>query len=182
MQPNADHSLRKNRPDKAAFLHQGMDLRSLLRECTTRLRHHETYSPSSSWPWYIPNPYSSPIKLNILETIWASGHELYDHFSPAYQRFFETLTATHKTHSQTAISHPLVRTNPLTNRKSIFTVGPYVQKIHELAERESSHLRADIQRVVGENHGMQVRYKWSKDDVGMFALCALSGRVLWAWS
>lgn len=33
--------------------------------------------------------------LDRLDTLWASGYEIYDRISPPYQKFLETLTATY---------------------------------------------------------------------------------------
>lgn len=109
---------------------------------------------------------------HLTETIWASGYELYDHFSQAYQNFLESLTASfapasaETTVPSSLVSHSLIRSNPVTGRKSIFALGSNVKFINGLSERESSSLLSEFQRVVDENPDMQVSFKWASHDVG----------------
>lgn len=119
------------------------------------------------------------------DTVWASGYELYDRFSPAYQKFFESLTATFTGEGYVKMAeadpenvklfreprgsplnvdfnsiHPVVRTNPVTGWKSIFAVGPFVKQINELTPEESQELTAWFMKMIVENHDLQVRFKW----------------------
>jgi alpha-ketoglutarate-dependent taurine dioxygenase len=132
------------------------------------------------------------------DTLWASGYEIYDRFSPAYQRFFEGLTARFvgegfikaaKTNPErvklyteprgsplnvgdelTAV-HPVVRTNPVTGWKSIFAIGPFPQNIVELNSEESDELLKKFLAVITENHDLQVRFKWrNPNDIGRSSL------------
>ena len=128
------------------------------------------------------------------DTLWASGYELYDRFSPAYQRFFEGLTATYtgtgflkaaemdpvnvKVYTEPRGSplnigrelsavHPIVRTNPVTGWKSIFAVGPFPKNINELSQSESDELLKKFYNTILENHDLQVRLKWrNPNDIG----------------
>lgn len=128
------------------------------------------------------------------DTLWASGYELYDRFSPAYQNFFEGLTATYtgtgflkaaerdpdnvKVYTEPRGSplnigrelsavHPIVRTNPVTGWKSIFAVGPFPTKINELSQSESNELLKKFYNTILENHDLQVRLKWrNPNDIG----------------
>ncbi len=78
------------------------------------------------------------------DTLWASAYEAYDRLSPAYQKFLEGLTATHRGDFFVAGAakagiklrenrgspknvgqdleavHPVIRTNPVTGWKGIF--------------------------------------------------------------
>lgn len=146
----------------------------------------------------VPADYTS-LRLTQLpktggDTLWASGYEIYDRFSTAYQTFFESLTATFigdgfikaaaanpdeiKIYDQergnsknvgkelTAV-HPVVRTNPVTGWKSIFALGPFPKYINELNDKESNELLAKFLNVIYENHELQVRFKWrSENDLG----------------
>lgn len=99
------------------------------------------------------------------DTLWASGYEVYDRISPAYQKFLEILTATYAqpTFQESAQKngfqlysaerrapenvgtdlkavHPVVRTNPVTGWKSVFAVGHHAKRMNEVSEAESEHL------------------------------------------
>jgi alpha-ketoglutarate-dependent taurine dioxygenase len=148
----------------------------------------------------VPADYTS-LRLTQLpetggDTLWASGYEIYDRFSPAYQKFFETLTATFagdgflraaeanpdkvKIYEKERGSpknvgrelkavHPVVRTNPVTGWKSIFALGPFPKYINELNDEESNDLLKKFRSVIIENHDLQVRLKWkNQNDLGMF--------------
>ncbi|KAJ4358811.1 hypothetical protein N0V95_002733 [Ascochyta clinopodiicola] len=148
----------------------------------------------------VPADYTS-LRLTQLpetggDTLWASGYEIFDRFSKAYQTFFESLTATFigdgfikaaaanpekiKIYDQqrgspknvgkdlTAV-HPVVRTNPVTGWKSIFALGPFPKYINELNDKESSELLSKFLNVIYENHDLQVRFKWkSQNDLAIW--------------
>lgn len=123
------------------------------------------------------------------DTLWASGYDLYDRFSPAYQKFFEGLTATYigsgflkaaemdpnvevyteprgsplNTGADLATVHPIVRTNPVTGWKSIYAVGPFPKQINELSPNESDELLKKFYNTILENHDLQVRFKWRNE-------------------
>ncbi|KAI0125350.1 taurine dioxygenase family protein [Xylariales sp. AK1849] len=143
----------------------------------------------------VPADYTS-LRLTQLpktggDTLWASGYEIYDRFSKAYQQFFEGLTATfigegfHKAaaeHPETVkiyedargspanvgaglqAVHPVVRTNPVTGWKSIFALGPFPKYINELQSNESEELLKTFLRVITDNHDLQVRFKWRNEN------------------
>jgi len=156
----------------------------------------------------VPADYTS-LRLTQLpktggDTLWASGYELYDRFSPAYQKFFESLTATYigsgflkaaemdlvnvKVYTEPRGSplniganlstvHPIVRTNPVTGWKSIFAVGPFPKYINELSQSESDELLKKFYNTILENHDLQVRLKWrNPNDIGKFDYFFLLGR------
>lgn len=148
----------------------------------------------------VPADYTS-LRLTQLpetggDTLWASGYEIYDHFSRAYQVFFESLTATFvgdgflkaaaanpdeikiwenqrgspkNVGKNLSAVHPVVRTNPVTGWKSIFALGPFPKYINELDDKESSGLLAQFLNTIYENHDLQVRFKWrNENDLGEF--------------
>lgn len=127
------------------------------------------------------------------DTLWASGYDLYDRFSPVYQKFFEGLTAKYvgdgflkaaeadpniivhteargsplNTGSHLSAVHPVVRTNPVTGWKSIYAVGPFPKEINELTEEESGELLKKFYNTILEGHDFQVRFKWrNENDIG----------------
>ncbi|KAJ5082536.1 hypothetical protein N7532_011579 [Penicillium argentinense] len=124
------------------------------------------------------------------DTLWASGYDLYDRFSPAYQKFFEGLTAKYvgsgflkaaemdpvnvkvyteprgsplNVGSDLASVHPIVRTNPVTGWKSIYAVGPFPKQINELSPDESDELLKKFYNTILENHDLQARFKWRNE-------------------
>ncbi|KAH6670430.1 hypothetical protein B0J14DRAFT_670766 [Halenospora varia] len=129
------------------------------------------------------------------DTLWASGYEAFDRLSPVWQRFAEGLTATHhqpnfnKVASEHGLelleedrgapenkgidftaSHPVVRTNPVTGWKSLFGAGHQVHAgwIDNVTETESEVIKAYFNRLITENHDLQVRFKWNKDDLAIW--------------
>ena len=139
-------------------------------------------------------PLSSELINNLTDTLWASGYEVYDRFSPAYQKFLDGLTATYaqplfteaaknqkfKLYSEArgnplnvgeelSTEHPVIRTHPVTGWKTVFAVGHHVQHINGLTERESDHLLNEFLRMITENHDLQCRFKWNgQNDLGKF--------------
>ncbi|KAF1948680.1 taurine catabolism dioxygenase [Byssothecium circinans] len=124
------------------------------------------------------------------DTLWASGYELYDRFSPPYQRFLEGLTATFtgegflraaaqnpekiKIHEgprgsdvnvgrELTAVHPVVRTNPVTGWKSVFAVGPFPRRIREVYAEESEELLEKLKGVVERSQDLQVRFRWRNE-------------------
>jgi alpha-ketoglutarate-dependent taurine dioxygenase len=145
---------------------------------------------------HVPSDYAI-LKMRVVpssggDTLWASGYETYDRLSRPYQKFLEGLTATHDNPAFQAssqrlgfaihpgprgapenvgtdliASHPIIRTNPATGWKSLYSVLKQVHKINELSEQESVEVLAYLARLVSENHDLQVRMKWGKDDVAI---------------
>jgi len=129
------------------------------------------------------------------DTLWASGYEAYDRLSPVWQRLAEQLTATHyqpnfnkvaQEHSlelldddrgapenkglDFAASHPVVRTNPVTGWKSLFGAGHQVHAgwIDNVTETESEVIKGYFNRLIAENHDLQVRFRWNKNDLAIW--------------
>ncbi|KAM3537378.1 hypothetical protein ARSEF1564_009699 [Beauveria bassiana] len=125
------------------------------------------------------------------DTLWASGCEIYDRFSKPYQKFFEGLSATFSAaeflklaaadpervpiydqprgsplnigRELTAV-HPIVRTNPVTGWKSIYSIGPFPKCINELNFKESDELLEKFYSTIVENHDLTVRFKWRNEN------------------
>lgn len=129
-----------------------------------------------------------------IDTLWASGYELYDRISEPYQKFLETLTATYDGYrfkqaaekvgvplytkprgapenvgDELRTVHPVVRTNPVTGWKSIFPIGGFATHINGLTPDESDHLLKWFHQLVWQNHDLQVRLKWkSPNDIAIW--------------
>lgn len=130
--------------------------------------------------------------MSSLDTLWASGYDIYDRLSPAYQGFLDGLTATfhqpgfgksaekngfslydkprghpENIGSELKAVHPVVRTNPVTGWKSLFPVGGHVGHINGVTQQESDNLLRLFYDLV-KDHSLQVRHKWqSPNDIGM---------------
>jgi len=129
------------------------------------------------------------------DTLWASGYEAYDRLSPVWKKLAESLTATHyqpnfnktsKEHGLELIddargapentgldfeaSHPVVRTNPVTGWKSLFGAGHQIHAgwINDVTERESEIIKAYFLQLIAENHDLQVRFRWNKNDLAIW--------------
>ena len=130
--------------------------------------------------------------LRRVDTLWASGYEVYDRISEPYQKFLESLTATYAQPRFNEVAknnnfqvhlgprgapenvgeelravHPVIRTNPVTGWKSVFAVGSHVQKVNGLTDEESEHLLKWFVDLIVENHDLQVRFRWQNpNDLG----------------
>ncbi|KAJ7280051.1 hypothetical protein C8J57DRAFT_1301503 [Mycena rebaudengoi] len=145
---------------------------------------------------HVPSDYAI-LKMHTLppvggDTLWVSGYEAYDKLSPAYQRFLEGLTALHdgygfvkyakeqgktindprgspeNTGTDLKAVHPVIRTHPVTGFKTLFVNRGFTKRIVELSRDESDDILAYLFRHVAENHDMQVRYRWGKNDVAIW--------------
>lgn len=129
----------------------------------------------------------------LIDTLWASGYEVYDRISKPYQQFLDGLTATYAQPGFSRVArendfeiftgprgapenvgeelkavHPVIRTNPVTGWKSVFAVGHHVAQINDLCEDESNHLLRWFVTLIVENHDLQARLRWQNpNDLGM---------------
>ncbi|KAI9366946.1 TfdA family taurine catabolism dioxygenase TauD [Zopfochytrium polystomum] len=144
----------------------------------------------------IPSDYAI-LKMHTLpptggDTLWSSAYELYDRLSPAFATFLEGLTATHNADYFQTIAdlrgltirqgrgapenagdrleavHPVIRTNPVTGWKGVFVVRDFTRQINELSKDESDAVLQYLFRLNAENHDLQVRFQWRKNDVAIW--------------
>jgi alpha-ketoglutarate-dependent taurine dioxygenase len=54
----------------------------------------------------------------------------------------------------------VIRTNPVTGWKSVFSVGHHVQHINGLTKEESAKALEWFVQLITENHDLQVRHRW----------------------
>ncbi|KAL1636878.1 hypothetical protein SLS56_000972 [Neofusicoccum ribis] len=118
------------------------------------------------------------------DTMFASSYELYDRLSPPFQRLLEGLKIHYHSASLSRAvkasgkpypdprgapanvgyefknSQPLVRTNPVTGWKALYAGVLFAQRIEGVTESESKMLLDKIQRMITENHDLQVRVGW----------------------
>jgi taurine dioxygenase len=124
------------------------------------------------------------------DTLWSSSIAAYDALSPPMQRFLQGLSATHDiTQSFPAerfatseaarsrlekaklnnppVSHPVIRTHPVSGRKALFVQEGFTTHINELTAAESRALLAFLYA-----HSVKpeftVRWKWRVGDVAFW--------------
>ncbi|CUM50827.1 unnamed protein product [Debaryomyces tyrocola] len=67
-----------------------------------------------------------------------------------------------------AAIHPLVRTNPVTGWKSIFSIGQHFTSINGLSDSESALIKDYLSELLYGSHDIQVRFRWNKNDVAIW--------------
>lgn len=126
------------------------------------------------------------------DTLWASGYALYDKISPSLRGYLETLTgvyaqpgfrkaaegkfeiysgergAPENVGDELIAVHPIVRTNPVTGWKSIYSIGHHFTSFNGLTDTESSLLKSYLNELVYGSHDIQVRFRWNKNDVAIW--------------
>ncbi|KAG0051655.1 hypothetical protein BGZ83_003485 [Gryganskiella cystojenkinii] len=117
------------------------------------------------------------------DTIWSDARSLYDELSPTIQTFLEGLTATHssdifKILTQTSgrktfgklndSVHPVVRTNPVTGWKSIYTNPVFTREINGVSASESKWILDYLNDLVAKKLQYQVRFHWEKNSVAIW--------------
>ncbi|KZV98581.1 taurine catabolism dioxygenase [Exidia glandulosa HHB12029] len=126
------------------------------------------------------------------DTLWGSMYEAYDRLSPRWKKLVEGTTCVHdgnffhetaKLEGRTILSprghpdnagedlsavHPVVRTHPLTGRRFLFVNPVYSKRILELTPPESDATLAYLFKHIVENHDLQLRYCWEKDDIAVW--------------
>ena len=70
----------------------------------------------------------------------------------------------------------MIRTNPVTGWKSLYSLGNHVEDINDVTDAESRGLIDWFFRLVVENHDLQVRKRWENpNDVGKQASALIQG-------
>ncbi|GHD57980.1 taurine dioxygenase [Jeongeupia chitinilytica] len=124
------------------------------------------------------------------DTLWASGTAAFDALSPQLKTLLDGLTATHdfalsfpaSRHAVSdagraqweatrakhpPLSHPVIRTHPVTGRKAIFVNEGFTLRINELPPRESAALLAFLYAHIARPE-FTVRWRWQVDDVAFW--------------
>ncbi|ORY39260.1 hypothetical protein BCR35DRAFT_339357 [Leucosporidium creatinivorum] len=127
------------------------------------------------------------------DTLWASAYEAYDRLTPALASFLDGLTAVHEANQfhkfaeatgQKAFTgvrghpandgpdfqsvHPVIRTNPVTGWKGLFVNPGFTKSINGLSKDESDVLLGYLFKLYTQNHDLQVRFRWNKNDVAIW--------------
>jgi alpha-ketoglutarate-dependent taurine dioxygenase len=145
----------------------------------------------------VPSDYAM-LKIHTLpetggDTLWASGYEIYDRLSAPIKSLLEGLTATHDAsffHDEArrlgnplrkgirgsplnqgedlSAVHPIIRTNPVTGWRSVYINRGFTKRINEVSKDESDVLLQYLFSLTTQNHDLQVRYQWAKNDVAIW--------------
>lgn len=62
-------------------------------------------------------------------------------------------------------THPAVRTNPVTGWKSLYAMGHHLEAIEGLGDLENRMVLELLERLLVDNHQLQLRVKWEADDL-----------------
>lgn len=119
---------------------------------------------------FIDNPVSGAVLTMKLkpavggDTIWANTEAAYDALSNGMKTLLENRRGRHEiTESHFAI-HPVIRTHPVTGRKSIFVNDIFTRGIVNLPPDESDAILPFLKRHV-QRPDFTYRHRWSEGDV-----------------
>ncbi|SFO50082.1 taurine dioxygenase [Pseudomonas sp. NFACC24-1] len=124
------------------------------------------------------------------DTLWASGIAAYEALSTPLKRLLEGLTATHdftrsfplERFGNTAedlarweearrknppLSHPVIRTHPVSGRRSLFVNEGFTTRINELSESESEAI-LKLLFVHATRPEFTLRWRWQVNDVAFW--------------
>jgi len=124
------------------------------------------------------------------DTLWSSGIAAYEALSPPFQRFLNGLTAAHnfaksfpaerygtreedraklettrRTHPP--VTHPVIRTHPVSKRKAVFVNEGFTTHINELADAESQAVLSLLFAHVTKPE-FTIRWQWREGDVAFW--------------
>ncbi|EIK98451.1 taurine dioxygenase [Pseudomonas sp. M47T1] len=124
------------------------------------------------------------------DTLWASGIAAYEALSEPFKRLLDGLTATHDftksfplerfgstpedlarweeaRRKNPPISHPVIRTHPVSGRKSLFVSDGFTTRINELEPAESEAI-LKLLFAHATRPEFFVRWRWQENDVAFW--------------
>ncbi|ALI01710.1 taurine dioxygenase [Pseudomonas sp. FW306-02-F02-AA] len=124
------------------------------------------------------------------DTLWASGIAAYEALSTPLQNLLQGLTATHDfvksfplerfgttpealvqweaaRKKNPPLSHPVIRTHPVSGRKSLFVNEGFTTKINELSETESEAI-LKLLFAHATRPEFTIRWRWQENDVAFW--------------
>jgi taurine dioxygenase len=117
------------------------------------------------------------------DTMWASMYAAYDSLSSHYQRFLDGLQAEHTTANAvrqmgdgidkdmfgkgSTCVHPVVITDPVTNRRMLFVNANYTERIVGLTPAESQSVLQMLFNHINTPE-FHVRWQWQVNDIGIW--------------
>ncbi|MNJ34908.1 Alpha-ketoglutarate-dependent taurine dioxygenase [compost metagenome] len=124
------------------------------------------------------------------DTLWASGIAAFEALSAPLQQLLDGLTATHDftksfplerfgntpedlarweatRRSNPPLSHPVIRTHPVSGRKSLFVNEGFTTRINELSESESEAI-LKLLFAHATRPEFTIRWRWQENDVAFW--------------
>ena len=124
------------------------------------------------------------------DTLWASGIAAFEGLSKPLQRLLDGLTATHDftksfplerfgstpedfarwdqtRKNNPPLSHPVIRTHPVSGRKSLFVNEGFTTRINELSEAESEAI-LKLMFAHATRPEYTIRWRWQQNDVAFW--------------
>lgn len=124
------------------------------------------------------------------DTLWASGIAAFEGLSKPLQRLLDGLTATHDftksfplerfgstpedfarwdqtRKNNPPLSHPVIRTHPVSRRKSLFVNEGFTTRINELSEAESEAI-LKLLFAHATRPEYTIRWRWQQNDVAFW--------------
>lgn len=124
------------------------------------------------------------------DTLWASGIAAFDALSEPLKQLLDGLTATHDftksfplarfgntpedlerweatRRANPPISHPVIRTHPMSGRKALFVSDGFTTRINELSEAESEALLKFL-FAHATRPEFTIRWRWQENDVAFW--------------
>lgn len=129
------------------------------------------------------------------DTLFASAGAAYDALSEPMKQFLAPLTAIHSGEhvyrgrykdqgvddagkSYPEAEHPIVRTHPVTGRKSLFVNAAFTTRIPQLERKESEALLKFLTDHITQPQ-FQVRFKWAKNSIAFWDNRAVQHHAMW---
>lgn len=129
------------------------------------------------------------------DTLFASAGAAYDALSDAMKAFIDPLTAVHSGEhvyrgrykhqgvddaqkQYPKAEHPIVRTHPVTGRKSLFVNQTFTTHIPQLARKESAAVLKFLTDHIVQPQ-FQVRFKWDRNSVAFWDNRAVQHHAMW---
>ena len=124
------------------------------------------------------------------DTLWASGIAAYEALSEPLKRLLDGLTATHDftksfplerfgttpedlqrwettRRDNPPLSHPVIRTHPVSGRKSLFVNNGFTTRINELSDTESEAI-LNLLFAHATRPEFTIRWRWQENDIAIW--------------
>lgn len=117
------------------------------------------------------------------DTLWTSLNGIYDHLSPQFQEYLESLEALHSAKEQAdearrnglpvrrepvTSRHPVVRTNPVTGHKAVYVNPGFTRAIVGVPTIESENILKLLFTLIATDIPNTVRWKWQEGDIALW--------------